>query len=249
MADDRLDALLADMAVDFPPTPHLAEAVRVRLTAGRTRSRPVLRVGRAAALALMGLLLLAGLAVAGAIGVGPMRIIFGQALPSPNVPPLATRLALGERLSLDQLEPRTDLDLVAPRAIGEPDEAYLLPSGIVSLVWGADDELPAMDASGIGLLEMLIPGDLEPSLVEKVVSEFDTTLERVQVDGRQGWWISGAPHVLRYVTPGGSDSGIRSRLVDAALVWQAADGTVVRIESGLGRDASVSLGESLAPLR
>ena len=96
--DATLDRLLAaaSVAMAWPPTPTLD----LRRLAPHTRP-----LRRALLVALVALLLSAGSAVAaGALGIGPLRILFTQALPSPNVPdtPLGSRLSLGTSTTLDE---------------------------------------------------------------------------------------------------------------------------------------------------
>jgi hypothetical protein len=236
--DATLDRLLTDAAtaIAWPATPPL------HLRARRAR-RPVVR--RALFVAIAALLLTAGAALAaGALGIGPLRILFSDALPSPNVSdtPLATRLALGTRTAID--DPTIKVALLEPGELGPPDEVYRSIDGRqVSLVWGARDGLPATSGSRIGLLAMFLSGNIEPELIQKIVIESRVTIQRVTVRGHPGYWISGAPHVLHYNATVG-DGLERTRLVGDVLVWDEGV-TVVRLESGLGRDASIALAETM----
>jgi hypothetical protein len=234
--------------VAFPPTPDISGSVARRLmdpAAGRAGRRSPLRLALLAAVVL--LLLAAGAVAAGAMGIGPLRILFSDAPPGASVPntPLGTRLSLGEQLSPTEAAAYDDLPLRVPASLGDPDEVYVSSIGIVSMLWAPRDDLPAMGDSGVGLLLMEIPGDLEPGMVSKVVVESRAAVEPVTLRGTDGYWISGAPHVFRYVEPGGEESSVTSRLVGDALVWQEAH-VVFRIESGLGRDPTLALAASLA---
>ncbi len=236
--DAILDRLLTDAAaaIAWPPTP----ALDLRAATPR---RPVVR--RALLVAIAALLLTAGAALAaGALGIGPLRILFTDALPSPNVSdtPLATRLALGARTTI--ADPTIKVALLEPGGLGPPDEVYRSVDGRqVSLVWGVRDGLPATGGSRIGLLAMFLSGDIEPDLIQKLVIESRVTIQQVTVRGHPGYWISGAPHVLRYNATVGEGLE-RTRLVGDVLVWDEG-GTVVRLESGLGRDASIALAETM----
>ncbi len=236
--DAALDRLLTDAAaaVTWPPAPALdLRAARPAPSAVR----------RALLAALVALLLTAGAALAaGALGIGPLRILFSEALPSPNVPdtPLGTRLALGLPTTLD--DPAILVPLLVPGQVGTPDEVYRSSDGRrVSLVWGARDALPAAGGSQIGLLAMFLSGDLDPELMGKMVIEGRVTIEPVTVRGHAGYWISGAPHLLRYRANGGSGEEL-TRLVGDVLVWDEG-GTVVRLEAGLGRDGTLALAVSM----
>ena len=244
--DAALDRLLASVAPEWPATPDLAGAVAARLAAGaRAPRRPApWRLALVAALLL--LLLAAGAVAAGALGVGPLRILFAESLPPATVPntPLGTRLGLGERLSPAEAESFAALPLAVPADLGDPEAVYLSGTGIVSMLWGPREGLPAMPQTGAGLLLMFIPGDLDPGMVSKIVVESRASVAPVSVGGADGFWISGAPHVFRYLLPGGSEGQVTSRLVGDALVWQAGE-LVVRIESAAGRDATIGLAESM----
>jgi hypothetical protein len=236
--DAWLDRLLTDAAtaIAWPATP----SIDLRAA---SRPRPVVR--RALLVAVAALLLTAGVALAaGALGIGPLRILFTDALPSPNVSdtPLATRLALGTPTSLS--DPVIKVALLEPDRLGAPDEVYRSVDGRqVSLVWGVRDGLPATGGSRIGLLAMFLSGDLDPDLVQKIVIEARVSIQPVTVRGHPGYWISGAPHVLHYAATVG-DGLERTRLVGDVLVWDEG-GTVVRLESALGRDASIALAETM----
>lgn len=246
MRDEVLEAALRSVRPAFPPTPLISIGV-APVAPPSAQRRPSMRL--ALALALAALVLLAGIAVAGALGVGPMRILFGESLPSPNVPqtPLGVRLALGDAVTVDALPESSELDILVPDALGPPDEAYVAPSGVVSLVYDARPDLPAMRGSGIGLLLMEIPGDIERTLIEKLLLQGGTTVEPVRVGTLGGYWISGAGHVFLYQDAAGVGE-VRTRLIDEALVWER-DGVVYRIESGLGRDGSIAIGSDLVQLR
>jgi hypothetical protein len=241
---DRLDAALADLAtaVDFPPTPSLRGAVGERL-AEPPRRRWFAPLPRALVLAVIGLLMLATAAAALVLLVPGLRLTLVPNLPAASVPagPLGTRLALGREVPVD------DVAQVAPAALGPPDEAYVIGDGaVVSLVYGASEELPELDGSGIGLLVQAIDGALEREQIEKLVLEVDASVTSVTVDGAPGYWISGPPHLLRYLAPDGEVRSEATRLVGDALVWER-DGTLFRIESGLGLDETVRIAETIEP--
>jgi hypothetical protein len=249
---DELEDRLRSLHPSFPPTPDIERAVIDEIR--RPRTRRLIPVRRGLILGLAAALLVGAVAVAGAFGVGPMRIIFSSALPSPNVPAtsLGIRLGLGEPLSLDELRRTASIPLRVPSALGRPDESYWLDNGletgIVSWIYRADQALPEIGDTDIGLLMMQIPGDVDPSLIGKIVDESHVTVERVAVGDAQGYWISGAPHVLRYRQQDGLYTQTQSRLVPQALVWESGDGVIFRIEASLSKEATISLAEALEPL-
>ena len=240
---DRLDAELADLgtAIAFPPSPDLRAAVASRLDQpgrrwGLPRAWP-----RALALAGVATLALAATVAALAFVLPGLRLTFVPSLPTPSLAEdgLAARLALGDRVALDDIEVRL------PSALGPPDEAYLADGGgVVSLVWSSGDGLTEISDSEIGLLIQEIAGALDAERISKLVVEVGATVVPLEVDGADGFWIEGPPHLVRYLAPDGRDRVERTRLVGDSLVWER-DGTLYRIESGLGRDATLRIAESI----
>src|SRR5438445_163056 len=111
MAEVDLEVRLRELAgyVEFPPTPDIASAVRLRLAA-EPRRGAVLPWRRAVALALVALLVLvlAGLAVADRLGVRGVTIVqvtevptvASTATPSPTQSPTVTPAPPGAALGL-----------------------------------------------------------------------------------------------------------------------------------------------------
>jgi hypothetical protein len=241
---DRLDAALADLAgaVDFPPTPGLRRGVADRL-AQPERRKWFAAVPRALALALIGLLVLVTAAAALVILVPGLRLTFVPSLPTASVPadPLGTRLALGAAVAVDEVAG------FAPALLGPPDEAYIIGDGeIVSLVYTASDDVPAIDDTDIGLLVQAIEGALEGEQVEKLATEVGASVTAVTVDGATGYWIEGPPHLLRYLGLDGVARSEATRLAGDTLVWER-DGTLYRIESGIGLAETLRIAETIRP--
>ena len=255
--DPRLESALLDLGrhLAYPATPALAERVAASLEADRKREclgpfgrlfgRPA---RRALVLTLIGLLVLAGAAVGLAIGLRSLPITFGTP-PTPNVPdtPLGVRAAFGEPISLEEARREASVEVLVPPGLGQPAEAYLEAAGTrLSLLWPANEQLPPIGGSRIGLLIQAFVGRLEAQQTEKIVHESGADVRAVEIHGAPGYWISGAPHVFRWEVPGGGLGEERTRLVNDALVWQAGT-TVYRIESGLGFEETLRLVESLEP--
>jgi hypothetical protein len=241
-----LDTALADVsgALAWPPTPDLVTAVAIELD-GRSRSRPW-AIGlrswpRVLVIALVATLLVAATVAAAALLLPGLRLSIVPSLPGASAPadPLGTRMALGERVAASEAA------AAFPAALGEPDETYVDASGdVVSLVYGASDALPEVADTGVGLLLQEIRGDLNEEMVEKLVVEVGAIVTPVTVSGAEGFWISGPPHLVRYRDSAGIERREMTRLVGDTLVWQ--DGEVLhRIESGIGMDAAIRIGESI----
>ena len=267
--DAGLEALLRGSAeaIAWPTAspagaPDIAMRVRVRLVAA---PRPVARrpwtawppVRRSLLLALVALLTLA--AIAGAVGLGlpGLRLILGEppvspppsVAPSPTPPPgpIGSSLRLGELSALDEVEGLTGIPVLLPTdpAIGPPDAVYVdrVRGNQVAFVWAASEALPETREPGIGLILMRFDGRMEDEYRQKLIGQ-GTTVERVTVDGNRGFWVSGEAHFFFYVREDGGLIDDGRRWVDDALAW--TDGTVTyRIESALGRDATIELAESV----
>ena len=237
--DDRLDAALLRLAadIDFPPTPDLRRSVVERAQAPARRWWPS-AWPRAAVLALIATLLVAATAAALVLVLPGLRITTVPTVPTAEA--VASRLALGEPIPADTV------GAGIPEALGPPDEAYVNGDHeVLSLVYLADEELPELAGSGIGLLVQVIDGALDRDRVEKLVAE-GATVTPVRVGGDAGFWIDGLPHLVRYTDPEGHERSQRTRLVGDTLVWERG-GVLYRIESGLGLDGTLRIAASIAP--
>ena len=256
--DARVEATLRAAAADatWPPTPdiraivlarleregirHVAGGSDVGLVPGRARGR-ALRLGRALAVAVITLLLIAGAATALGYRLPGLDILFVE-----HLPPAGTGLDLGAPTTIaDAVAPGGPRVLV-PSVLATPDTVFVLGSGdqrIVTLVWRATSGQGTLGDSDLALTVMAVPGDLDEGLVHKVIGS-GTTLEPVSIGGSRGWWISGAPHDLVILRPDGTAGVLRSALAGDTLVF-SRDGTLYRLESALGRDATIAVADSM----
>lgn len=243
--DERIDLVLRQLAsaVEFPPAPDLTGRVMGELdvpAGSRWSWRP--RWQRALVLGVSAALLLAATVAALSFLLPGLRITTVPAIPSDGLPrdPLAVRLALGSAVPTDTV------GAGVPSLLGAPDEAYVLGDHeVLSLVYVADEELPELGDSGIGLLVQVIDGALDRERVEKLVGEPGVSLTPVEVGDGSGYWISG-PHLIHYTSPSGARRTEARRLVGDTLVWERG-GVLYRIESGVGRAETVRIAESIAP--
>lgn len=237
-----LTALGAELA--FPPTPDVRVSVERAIATPARRSWWPTAWPRAIALAVLATLLIVAAATALVITVPGLRLTFLPALPSAQVPdePLATRMALGR-----PVDPVT-VTAGIPTALGTPDEVYVLGDDrVLSLVYAADDRLPALGDSGIGLLVQVIDGALDREHVEKlVVSDPGTSVAAVQVGDADGFWITGPPHLVRLIDPDGRTSSLPTRLAGDTLVWESG-GVLYRMESAMGLDEALRIAETIEP--
>ena len=245
--------------LDYPATPALASRVRTRLDEKapqeKRRLLPAAGLRRALALALVGLLVLAGGVLAAVPSVRDAVLeFFGlqgatverrERLPTP---PEARPLQLGERVTLAEAEQRLGFTPLVPADPGEPDGVYVrrdIPGGELSLAYRPRPGLPEAAATGLGLLVTEFRGDLVPEFIGKLAGEA-TSIERLTLDGERAIWIEGAPHFFFYRRPDGISMERTLRLAANVLLLERGD-TLVRLEGGFGLERAKQIARSLAP--
>ncbi len=271
--EERL-ALLGQ-AIEWPAAPELAARVSARLAgapapiARRTGwsawfggGRPVRRA-MLAAIALV-LALAAAAAAVGLILPG-LRIVFLP--PGSSLPPVAPAsgaasgpasalvssppalpgegLGLGAAVDANEAAELAGLEpLVLDRAeLGPPDATYVT-AGRVTQVWASGAELPATQVPDVGLLVTQLRGRVGEGWFEKQLVGGAARVEETRVAGSRGWWVTGRPHSLVYIDERGEAVEETRRVVGDVLIWQRGEITL-RIESALGRDATIELAEAM----
>ena len=202
----------------FPPEPDLAPRVLARLDERAERRRPwwPAAIALAAALAVAFAVPQARSAILRFLHIGGVTIERVDTLPPAQERPLS--YTLGTRIPLGRVYHYTGIRPLLPR--GErPASAYVL-HGAVSFLLRAHGK-PV-------LLQEFVGNGFE----KKVVTQA-TKVDRVRVDGDDGYWISGGQHVLEFVsTP--------PRLVGNVLIWVHGDLTL-RLEGHLTRDEALEI--------
>ncbi len=217
-------------------------------SARTTRSGPMVprrlgsrRFTAALALALVVLLALAGIAAALGYRLPGLDILFVDQLP-----PAGTGLDLGTAEPLDVALGLEQPQVLVPAALPRPVTAWSLGTGgsqIVTLAYRAEDGQPALAGSDLALTIMAVPGDTDEVFLSKILGP-GTTISPVTVRGWPGWWIAGAPHEILIRRPDSMAGVLRSALAGDSLVF-SRDGTLYRLESALGRDATIAIAESM----
>lgn len=255
--------------VAYPPTPDLAQTVRIALTRPPAPSRRAARwpfqlsPHRAAALAALALAVLllgmfvlfpsAPVAIADRLGLRGVTIRFLDEAPTPAPSPVGGRLALGRRIDLDDARAQVAFPIHVPTLDGfdSPDEVYLSlgPSdGMVSFVYRAASGLPPTPETGVGALLTQFRAETDRDLIEKSLLgkglSPTATLELVSVNGGRGFWIEGPGHFFLYRDSAGSVELEEYRLAGNALLWEQ-DGLTFRLESALPKERAVALAESV----
>jgi hypothetical protein len=169
----------------------------------------------------------------------------------PTLSPLPTSyrsLLIGRPAGLDEAGGAVAWPVLVPEdpLLGPPDEVYLdlaHRDGAVSLVWGARRGLPTASTTGAGLLLTEFRGSISERFFQKFVGP-GTTIERVHVGDRVGYWISGAPHEVVVLDPSGEPIVDTIRLAGNVLMWEDGELTL-RLESELGRDDALRVAASV----
>jgi hypothetical protein len=249
---DPLDARLRSLAdaARWPATPDVTGAAVARIRTGASvRTRAPLGVGwRVVALVLLALLIAAAVAGAALFGLPDLRLGYTEVLPSPaaSLDARTVRRWLGRPSDLAAARTALGGDLLVPETLGEPAEVYLGEGAWqdrVALLYHAEPGAPAV-ADGLGLIVTEWHGGLDDRMARKWLQDDVGHAEVVDVGGSRGYWLSGMPHAIEFLD---DQTGIRrtsSRLVGDVLVWQD-DAMVYRIESPLGRDATLAIAESM----
>jgi hypothetical protein len=170
----------------------------------------------------------------------------GSASPTALPGPPGTGLGLGVEVDPAAVDGVAGFRVPRPPdgTFGPPDAAWIdgTHNDQVGLVWASSPTLPDTTAPGVGLIEMAFRGKIDEGWFKKIVDP-RTKVETVTVNGHRGFWISGEPHQFFYEGPNGFVDEPR-RWVGDALLW--SDGPITyRLESSLGRDASIALAESM----
>lgn len=253
MAD--LDTRIADLGArwDAPPTPDLLQAVLAGRMAAPTRQRP--RPGRmvvalAAATAAVGAVAAvapARNAVLRFFDIGGVRIITTPNATRPTTPTAAIQPPasgqtgpLGTPITLAEARVRAPFPLRLPRIPGaDPDQVFVQSpprDGAYALVW--------RDAGSVARGSLILTQFGGALVAAKTLDPARTQIEAVDVDGGEGFWLSGGPHTIGYVDPGGGFRTETTRTVGDVLIWERA-GVTYRIEGAAGRDQALRIAASL----
>jgi hypothetical protein len=239
--------------LEWPPTPDLAEAVTERLAKKPTRRRFLVPMRRSLAIALAGLLVLAGSvfaavpsvrdAVLDFLGLQGATVERRETLPS--APPTQP-LDLGTRTTLAQAGERLGFTPLVPAELGAPDGVFVRdapPVRELSLTYRPQDDLPRARTTTLGLLVTEFRADIAPEYIQKVVGP-GTTAERLEVDGERAIWIEGGPHFFFYRGPDGDWVETENRLAQNVLLLEHGN-LLIRLEGAFDRDRAIELARSL----
>lgn len=156
----------------------------------------------------------------------PVRVVGG--LPEP------ARAELGPALALEDAGARVGVVPFVARSLGEPVAAYAPGGRYVAVRY---------DDAGTTVLVTTLLGDLDRIAFRKLVAS-GVQVTEVDVGGRDGAWITGAPHVFVYVDPSGSMT--EARPAADTLAWQEGD-VIVRVEGDISLARAQEIAADLEP--
>jgi hypothetical protein len=173
-------------------------------------------------------------------------------LPASPTPPgtptsVGNRLGLGQRVTLEVARASVGFPVQLPSLpeLGPPDEIYLgTPpvGGQVSFVWLPRPGLPEVAGTGAGLLITQFQAKIDWGFAKKIVGD-KTTVEYVDVNGGEGFWLSGEPHEFFYLSTRVSIPE-RVRLAGNVLLWEVG-GVTYRIEGPRTLEEAMAIARSL----
>ncbi|MEA2517158.1 MAG: hypothetical protein QOG16_996 [Actinomycetota bacterium] len=248
-----LEPILTSMASEIEwPEPSTGFAQRV---IARIESQPVPHRGfpRWTAALAAGAALVAAIlvfspatreAVADLLGIGGVQIEYVAPRDLPTPAPGGS-LDLGHPVTVAEAREVADFPVVVPKVLGEPDQVWfdtIVPKGMVSLVYLARPDLPGAAGTDVAVLITEFRGDLaRGQFFKKMVAT--STVETVDVNGAEGYWITGSPHSFFFEQ---DDRVIEEtvRLVENVLLW-VQDGVTLRIETAGSLHKALRIAESL----
>ncbi len=245
--------------IDWPVTPALEARVLVRIAPPVIVRRPWFQSRWALAAAAL-IVVLAALiayapsreAIADWINVHTIFTRVNQ-LPTPSPQPsgpLGKRLGLGDPTTLAQAQSKVSWHILVPASLGRPDEVYVQfppdgpPQGEVTLVYKSRPGLKTSGQTGVAVLITEANGKVDAQMFGKMLGP-GTNLEDVTVNGHQGYWISGQPHVFFFIDANGNFRDETLRLATNTLLIDD-NGTVIRIEGDLSKAQALEIASSLS---
>ena len=250
----ELERRLAQLGreLDWPATPDLTRSVTARLPASPPRTSRVPPAGfrRSLAIAVVGLLVLAGGVMAAVPSVRDSVLEFfglqGATVERreelPPIPELRP-LVLGDRVTLAAAGDSVGFDPLVPRAAGRPDAVYVNGRKAVSLAYRPRSGMPESGSTGLGLLVTEFRGDVAPEYIGKIAQEA-TVIEELRVDGARALWMEGAPHVFFYRRPDGTLAEDGLRIAENVPLLERGP-LLIRLEGAFGRARALDLARSL----
>ena len=140
-------------------------------------------------------------------------------------------------MSLEEAQRRSSFDI---RELDEqPDRVYLGERGTVWFLYGTPDRVRLL----VGQTPLAIVPEDEGVL--KKLAAPQTTVERVDVGGAPGLFVSGAAHLVYVIDENGAIVDGTPRLAQDVLIWDDG-GVAYRLEGDLEREEALDLARELS---
>jgi hypothetical protein len=164
---------------------------------------------------------------------------------TPPTPLVGDPLPAADEVTLAAARSAVDFSVAVPAELGAPDRVYVdqtFPGGVVTQVWAPSDSLPEIASSDVGAMLSTFTASIDRTAFTKVMESLED-VEAVEINGARGIWFGGEPHVV-VRDAAGNPRSVTARLSGHTLVWER-DGLTYRLETSLGRRATVAIAESL----
>ena len=226
--------------LDVPEAPDLVPAVLAQI-GPRSPARPERRRWILAVALIVAAALAATLAIPDArsalfrfLSIGGERIELVDSLPEVPVQQ-DIALTLGEVVTIEEARRRSGFPLRELDA--SPDRVHLGDRGTVWFLYGSSFRPRLLLAQSA----LLPPGE---DILLKKLSGPATTVERVDVDGSPGVFLSGEAHFLVFLDEYGLIVEESARLARDVLIWERGD-VGYRLEGDLSLDEALRIARSL----
>jgi hypothetical protein len=240
----ELELALVDLGrhLEFPPTPELVRNVRARLAHAPGRGMPY-RNRLLIAVTVLAVTIGAVMAVpqtrAAILEFFHLRgVTIERVSTTPTVPAHDKVGPLGRRVTLAEARNAASFAIVVPEALGVPNEVYFWkgnpPGGMVSLVYGSREHPRALLTEFQASVHDIIYKEVGPG----------TRIEQVAVDGDDGYWISGRPHLFAYSDRDRQYRTEQVRLAGNTLVWERGPVTL-RLEADVSKAEALRIAQSV----
>jgi hypothetical protein len=236
--------------IELPPERDLSGPVLAALESGpaprpRWWARPAVALAALVVVATTATLILsapAREAVADLLGIGGVRIEFGERGGTQEPLGPGDELDLGEPTSLDAA--RRELAIRVPDLLGDPDAVYIDRDVVtrVTLAYEPGAGIPESEDTGVGVLVTEFRSSIDEGYLKKLTAE-DVEVRFVTVDGRSAYWIEGR-HELLLVDPSGAVVPDGGRLAGNTLIWEI-DGVTLRLEADIDLETALEIAGSV----
>ncbi len=145
----------------------------------------------------------------------------------------AQRIDFGDRVSREEAERRSGFEVLDLGT--EPDEIFVRPDGLVSVVYG--------DPSRPRLVLSQARGAIYDGFIKKTGSR-DTIIRQVTVDGEPGLFVDGADHFVMFLDENGTISDEPTYLAGTVLLWNRGP-LLLRLEGDMILGEAIALAKSV----